>query len=138
MSVLLLNFAFLRPLRCEKCSTRKLFVSEKRVQRKWNQFDRSSFEIFTTKTINFSYIDYKIGNRVTGFRNYVFSNASNLHHKIFQLIFQLINFISQYHLVPKLELRSKNLNPNRFEYLGYYNDTFVYLVARIRHYILMS
>ena len=84
----------------EKCSTRKLFVSEKRVQRKWNRDNRSSFEISRAETRNFSRKEHPNLNRVTGFRNRTLSNAIFLHKKKFQLIFQPVNLIFWRHSVP--------------------------------------
>ena len=105
----------------EKCSTRKLFVSEKRVQRKWNRDNRSSFGIFRAETRNFSRIEPPNWNRVTGFRNRTLSNTTILHKK------NIPAYISSCYPYSPTPLSSKNqssgsrtLDPNRSENSGCY------------------
>ena len=102
----------------EKCSTRKLFVSEKRVQRKWNRDNRSSFEISMTETRNFSRIEHPNWNRVTGFQNRTLSNTTILHIKMFRPIFQLVIHILQPRSVPKSGLRFENFRPEPIRKFG--------------------
>ena len=61
----------------EKCSTRKLFASEKQMQWKKNRPDRSLFEIFRAETINFTQIKISQIRDTETFRITKFPNLRN-------------------------------------------------------------
>ena len=105
----------------EKCSTRKLFVSEKRVQRKWNRDNRSPFEISMTETRNFSRIEHPNWSRVTGFRNSTLSNTTILQSKKCSgLYFNLLSIFSNPAQFQNQSSGSRTLDPNRSKNSGCY------------------
>ena len=114
----------------EKCSTWKLFVSEKRVQRKWNRDNRSSFGISRAETRNFSRIVHPNWNRVTGFRNRTLSNTTILQlKKNSGLYFNLLSIFLQPCSVPKSELQFENFRPEPIRKFGVLQLSLHWLVS---------
>ena len=127
----------LRPFggKFEKYSTRKLFVSEKRVQRKWNRCNRSSFGISRAETRNFPPQKISEIRDTETFRIAKFSNLRDTiptHSKYY--------FITLEHLfVHSRHVSRLNFDPifflEQFENSGYYRLCSPAQIFMLKYYI---